>query len=180
MNIQLGFIFNAENCIGCKACQIACRNENNTSGNVFWRKVDRVSEQSFLSHSCYHCSSPECFRICPENAFIKRADGIVIIDETRCNGCKLCVDACPYEAPQYDFYTQKVSKCQFCYHRLDAGLEPACVAACTTKSLQFTNLNDFFDPKALEKITGFPDIRITRPSVVFYPVKEKKRYFLNN
>jgi Fe-S-cluster-containing dehydrogenase component len=177
--MQLGFIFNADVCIGCKACEIACRNENGTTGSVLWRKVTKVSPDQFLSNSCNHCSSPECFRVCPEHAFIKRHDGIVLIESGLCNGCGLCVDACPYEAPQFDYETQKVSKCQMCYQRQDKGLPPACVEACTTLSLQVTDLEQFHDRDAVPTIEGFPDIRITHPSVAFYPVKPKHRYFLN-
>lgn len=177
---QLGFIYNVENCIGCKACEIACRNENNTSGSVFWRKVDKLTSDTYLSHSCYHCSSPECFRVCPENAFSKRSDGIVLIDSNKCNGCKLCVTACPFGAPQYDFETRKVTKCQMCYPRQDVGMKPACVEACTTNALSYTDLNKFYSQNIIRTVDGFPDIRITQPSVLFYPAKTKKRYFLND
>lgn len=180
MTKQMGFVFNADICIGCMACEVACRNENNTQGNIKWRKVSRLNSESFLSVSCNHCSSPECFRVCPENAFIKRHDGIVLIDSNRCNGCLLCVNACPYGAPQFDFETHKVSKCQMCYPRQDKGLLPACTEACTTNALTLTDLEDFNDPKAVPTINGFPDIRITQPSIAFYPVKEKKRHFLHN
>lgn len=175
----MGFIFNADMCIGCIACEIACRNENDTQGNVRWRKVSKLASGSYLSVSCNHCSSPECFRVCPENAFTKRHDGIVLIDSSRCNGCQLCVTACPYEAPQYDFETHKVSKCQMCYPRQDKGLAPACVEACSTGALTMTNLEEFFDIEAVPSINGFPDTRITHPSIVFYSQKNGKRYFLN-
>lgn len=177
MTTQMGFIFNADTCIGCTACEIACRNENNTQGNIRWRTVSRISSESFLSVSCNHCNSPECFRVCPENAFMKRHDGIVLIDSNRCTGCQLCVTACPYGAPQFDFETHKVSKCQMCYPRQDKGLLPACVEACTTNALELTDLENFYDPEVVPSIQGFPDTFITQPSVGFYPVKDKKRHF---
>lgn len=178
MTKQMGFIFDADTCIGCLACEVACHNENNTQGNIRWRKVSRLSSETFLSISCNHCSSPECFRVCPENAFTKRHDGIVLIDSNLCTGCELCITACPFGAPQYDFETHKVSKCQMCYPRQDIGLPPACVEACSTSALTFTNLEEFVDPKIVPSIDGFPDIRITQPSVVFYPPKDRKRHFL--
>ena len=178
MGKQLGYSFNADDCIGCKACEIACKNENQTPSHIRWRKVNKIAPDLFLSVSCNHCDTPECFRVCPERAFTKRQDGIVEIDESRCNGCQLCVSACPYHAPQFNPETQKVSKCQMCYPRQDAGLPPACVEGCPTGALSIVDLNTFSDPEAVMTLPGFPDIRITSPSIVFYPVKPRKRYFL--
>lgn len=174
----MGFLFNVDYCIGCKACEIACRNENNTQGNIRWRRVSKLASGSYLTISCNHCNSPECFRVCPENAFTKRHDGIIMIDSNFCNGCMLCVNACPYGAPQFDIETQKVSKCQMCYPRQDVGLSPACVEACTTYALSLINLEEFHNPNAIPTIEGFPDIRLTQPSIAFYPVKRKKQHFL--
>ncbi len=180
MTNQVGFIFDADSCIGCKACEVACRNENKTFDGVKWRRVTKISEDTFLSVSCNHCNNPECFRVCPENAFTKRYDGIVLIDSSLCNGCKICVEACPYNAPQFDPETNKVTKCQMCYPRQDQGLLPACVEACTTSALGLVDLETFVDPNAVPAIEGFPDIRITQPSIVFYPQRKKDRYFLNH
>lgn len=180
MTNQVGFIFDADSCIGCKACEVACRNENKTFDGIKWRRVTKISEDTFLSVSCNHCNNPECFRVCPENAFTKRHDGIVLIDSSLCNGCKICVEACPYNAPQFDPETNKVTKCQMCYPRQDQGLLPACVEACTTSALGLVDLETFVDPNAVPAIEGFPDIRITQPSIVFYPQRKKDRYFLNH
>lgn len=178
MASQMGFVFNADICIGCKACVISCKNENQTSETVSWRRVSSLKKDLFLSNSCNHCSSPECFRVCPVNAFTKRQDGIVLIDSSRCTGCMVCVSACPYSAPQYDFESRKVSKCQMCFSRQDQGLLPACVESCSTKALNIVDLEEFYDEDACPTIDGFPDIRMTQPSIVFYPSKPKKRYFI--
>ncbi|ALC91314.1 oxidoreductase [Bacillus sp. FJAT-18017] len=175
---QMGFCFNADDCIGCRACEIACKNENQTPTGISWRKVNKTAPEMFLSVSCNHCDSPECFRVCPQRAFTKRRDGIVEINEDLCNGCQLCVSACPYGAPQFNPETQKVSKCQMCYPRQDAGLQPACVEACTTGALELVNLASFNDAHAVRSLPGFPDIQLTSPSIVFYPPKQRKRYFL--
>lgn len=175
---QMGFSFHADECIGCRACEIACKNENHTPPSIRWRKVIKGSSDFFLSMSCNHCDNPECFRVCPERAFTKRRDGIVEIDESRCTGCGLCIEACPYDAPQFNPETQKVSKCQMCYPRQDAGLAPACTESCTTGALKLVDLNRFHDPNTVCTLPGFPDIGMTSPSIVFYPVKPRKRYFL--
>lgn len=175
---RVGFIFNADDCIACKACEIACKNENQTPPNVRWRKVNEVRPELTLSISCNHCDSPECFRVCLEQAFTKRTDGIVQINAELCTGCQLCVTACPYKAPQFDPETQKVSKCQMCYPRQEKGLPPACVEACTTRALSIVDFNRFHDQKAVRSLPGFPDIQLTRPSIVFYPQKRRTRFFL--
>ena len=174
---QLGFVFDIDLCIGCKTCEVACRNENQTAGTVRWRKVTRQVDGSFLSLSCNHCSSPECFRVCPENAFTKRMDGIVEIHAERCSGCGLCMEACPYQAPQFDPITHKVTKCQMCNDRIDQGLQAACVEACPTEALTVKDLNTFCHVNAMGTTLGFPDTRLTNPSIVFLPEKERKRYF---
>lgn len=175
---QMGFVFNVDLCFGCMACEIACRNENQTDSTVRWRKVSRLTDDNFLSVSCNHCNSPECFRVCPEHAFTKRGDGIVQINSDLCTGCGLCIEACPYGAPQYDPITQKASKCQMCYPRQDKGLPPACVESCSTEALTLVDLNIFCDKKMTGTIPGFPDTRLTNPSIAFYPAEEKTRYFL--
>lgn len=175
---QLGFCFNADDCIGCKACEIACKNENQTPLGINWRKVKKAGPELFLSISCNHCDSPECFRVCPQNAFTKRRDGIVLIDENLCNGCQLCVTACPYDAPQFNPETNKVSKCQMCYPRQDADQQPACVEACTTSALELVNLTQLNNPDVVKSLPEFPDPHLTSPSIVFYPQKPRKRYFL--
>ncbi|QED48860.1 4Fe-4S dicluster domain-containing protein [Cytobacillus dafuensis] len=176
---QMGFVFNIDLCIGCKACEIACRNENQTVSAVKWRKVSKLTDDTYLSISCNHCSSPECFRVCPENAFTKRGDGIVQINSNLCTGCGLCISACPFGVPQYDPELHKVSKCQMCYPRQDKGFLPACIEACSTGAIGMENLDNFCSREAVSTIPGFPDSRLTNPSIVFYPAKKRKRYFLN-
>lgn len=178
MNRQLGFLFQPDRCFGCKACEIACRNENKSETPLSWRRVKKTSAGQYLSISCNHCDSPECFRVCPEKAFTKNKDGIVTINSDLCNGCRLCVSACPYGATQFDAHTHKVSKCQLCHHRLNKNLQTACVEACSTNALQLIDLNNFHDLDAIKTVDDFPDIRLTNPSILFYPTKNKKRYWI--
>lgn len=174
---QLGFIFNANRCIGCKSCELACRNEHRDQGSLPFRRITEVGDGSFLSFSCNHCDSPECFRVCPSKAFTKRKDGIVLINPKLCDGCRDCVQACPYDAPQYDKNKNKVDKCDLCLPRLKKGLLPACVMACHTGALEMFDLDQHKSPGLEKQIEGFPDIRLTRPSIRFIPVKQRKRFW---
>ena len=83
-----------------------------------------------LSIACNHCVHPKCAGVCPTDAFVQREDGIVYIDESKCMGCGYCNWACPYGVPQYNPALGHMSKCNFCMDNIDAGLPPACVAAC--------------------------------------------------
>ncbi len=178
MGSQLGFIFNANDCIGCKSCEIACKNENQLEAEVDWRRVTMLSDKFFISVSCNHCASPECFRVCPENAFTKRADGIVLIDSNLCSACGKCKEACPIDAPQYNMQTHKFNKCQMCYQRQDQGKLPACVEACTTGALRTADLERSY-PNLVSTLKGFENMGITQPSIAFQPIKgEKQRYFI--
>ena len=89
-----GFLFDANLCIGCRACEMACRNENHTPANIHWRHVEKIDIGTYLSMSCNHCDSPECFRVCPKHAFTKRKDGIV---EIRINSLKEYYNPLEYE-----------------------------------------------------------------------------------
>lgn len=175
-----GFIFNVERCVGCRSCEIACKNENKTAPGVQWRRVTQNQDGTYLSISCNHCSSPECFRVCPEHAYVKRRDGVVLIDSNLCSGCKTCVSACPYKAPQFDYAQNRTGKCNFCITRQKEGLLPACVSACPTGALQMTDLSQNLKEGTVATVEGFPDIRLTKPSIRFYPSKPKKRYWLKD
>ncbi|EHQ90618.1 4Fe-4S dicluster domain-containing protein [Desulfosporosinus youngiae] len=174
---QYGFLLDINRCVGCKACELACKSENQTPVRVRWRSVSPNSPESYLSLSCNHCESPECFRVCPNRAYSKRRDGIVVIDSDRCDGCRTCVNACPFKAPQYDPETHKVSKCNLCVSRLEKGLSPACVNACHTGALKIADLSEGVRNGTVAEVPGFAEIRLTRPSIRFYPLKEKKRYW---
>lgn len=177
---QLGFIFNPVKCISCRACEMACKNENSCKENVFLKRLVKIDKKEFIPISCNHCQNPECLRVCPENAFIKRMDGIVIIDESRCTGCSLCIDACPFEAITYNVKTAKVSKCQMCESRIDQGLQPACVSACSTHALAVEDLYEIQTDHLSRQYKNYPSTLITNPSIVFKNnvVKEKKHFFI--
>ncbi len=151
------FIFDASSCSGCKACQIACKDKNNLPSGVLWRRVYEISGGGWqqqgdawttdvfaynLSLACNHCVHPKCAGVCPTDAFVQRADGIVYIDESKCMGCGYCSWACPYSVPQYNPELGRMTKCNFCMDNLDAGLPPACVAACPMRVLDFSVISD--------------------------------------
>ena len=93
-----------------------------------------------LSMACNHCVHPKCAGVCPVNAYTLREDGIVLLDSSKCIGCGYCSWACPYGVPQYDRSAGAMTKCDFCYDNLDAGLPPACVAACPMRVLDYAEV----------------------------------------
>ena len=121
-------------CWGCKACEVACKQENNVPDGV---KLISVKEECrkeedgtldfiFRLNICRHCDDPPCVTECPVEAIRKREDGIVILDHDECTGCEMCIQACPYDAIGFDQTNSVARKCNLCYQRVDNGLLPAC------------------------------------------------------
>jgi anaerobic dimethyl sulfoxide reductase subunit B len=105
-----------------------------------------------LSIACNHCVHPKCAGVCPTDAYIHREDGIVYIDPSKCMGCGYCSWACPYNAPRYNFDLGQMTKCNFCFDNIDAGLPPSCVAACPMRVLDFVEVDG--DEDALRLRSG--------------------------
>lgn len=178
---QLGFVVNQDRCLGYQACEIACKQEYNVEIGLRWRKVREVvinnpenNKYTFLSIACNHCEKPECLRVCPVGAYSKRKDGIVIHDQTKCIGCKLCMMACPYHSPQFNEAKGTVEKCEMCSKRIDAGMKPACIKACPVEALQVIDINSYELQGLISDVPGFPDAKITKPAVRFKPPQNGK------
>jgi Fe-S-cluster-containing dehydrogenase component len=139
-------IQDTKKCIGCHACEIQCKSNKSLSVGprlcqiieVGPQLIDNVPRASYIFMPCFHCQKPWCVAACPTGAMTRREkDGIVFVDHKLCVGCKTCISACPWGAPQWDPSIGKVVKCDYCKDRVDAGLKPACVTVCTTGCLNF-------------------------------------------
>ena len=135
--MRYGFIIDNRKCIGCHACTTACKSEHDVPLGVFRTWVKQVEKgvfpntrRLFSVMRCNHCTDAPCVEICPVEALFFRPDGIVDFDKNRCIGCKSCMQACPYDALYIDPDTHTAAKCNYCAHRVDVGLEPACVNVC--------------------------------------------------
>ncbi len=144
-----GFVIDNRKCIGCHACSVACKSENEVplSVNRTWVKYVETgtypnTRRHFQVTRCNHCANPPCVRICPTEAMYQRADGIVEFDSSVCIGCKACMQACPYDAIYIDPNTNTAAKCHYCAHRTDIGLEPACVVVCPERAIIAGDIND--------------------------------------
>jgi len=127
-------IIDHESCWGCRTCEVACKQEHHAPEGIRLIKVleegpkiiDGKPEFIYRVNLCRHCDEPACAEACPEAAIIKRADGIVVLDNEKCSGCGLCIDECPYDAIELDPDTDAARKCNLCSQRVDNGLIPAC------------------------------------------------------
>ena len=135
--MNFGFIIDNRKCIGCHACTVACKSEHDVpiGVNRTWVKYIEKGEfpdtrRLFSVMRCNHCADAPCVEICPTEALFTRKDGIVDFDDRRCISCKACTQACPYDSIYINPETMVAQKCNYCSHRTDIGLEPACVVVC--------------------------------------------------
>jgi formate dehydrogenase iron-sulfur subunit len=166
-----GFFTDTSVCIGCKACEVACKQWNMLSGHEpsfgdgydntgsldeqnwrYVRFIDNVPDQTMgtgqgkawllMSDVCKHCQHASCMDVCPTGAIIRTEFDTVYIQPDVCNGCRNCISACPYSVIGIDEETKVAHKCTLCYDRLQGGMEPACAKACPTESIQFGPLQE--------------------------------------
>ncbi len=147
--MRYGFVIDQRKCIGCHACTVACKEENQVplGVNRTWVKyiekgVFPDTRRYFSVMRCNHCDNAPCVTICPTVALYRRPDGIVDFDGDRCIGCKSCMQACPYDALYIDPETKTAAKCHYCAHRVESGLEPACVVVCPVQAIVPGDLDD--------------------------------------
>lgn len=139
---RAGFLLDLDRCVGCGACVLACRIENDWPPGVSWRRILSLNlarnaggPTYHLSVACHHCERPVCLKACPSGAYEQRRDGRVILNTERCLGCHYCEMACPFGAPAFDETSGVMTKCDFCSDRVERDLSPACIEACPTGAL---------------------------------------------
>ena len=176
-----GMVIDVRKCVGCQACVVGCKSENNVALGTYrtWVDVyqtgDTVADPNgdivlddgqryrqevrvmAVPKICNHCDDPPCVEVCPVKATFKRQDGIVLVDHRLCIGCGTCVNACPYDARYLDPVSHTADKCTFCVERVDAGLLPACVTTCVGRARVFGDLNDP-DSEPSKLLAHFPHV----------------------
>lgn len=173
--MQYGFYFNMERCSECKTCAIACKDKNDLRVGINYRSVSVFEKGKipnlavdFISSSCNHCQKPVCVSKCPTGAMHKREeDGIVKINEEKCIGCQICVEACPYDAPQYIEEKNKTTKCDMCLDLVEKGEKPSCVTACLCRALDFGDIRELKKKYGnSDNIKFLPKPSLTKPSLI--------------
>jgi len=133
---RVSMAFRKKDCMGCHACEVACKQEH---GLGVGPRLVRVLEQSpdYIPIYCHHCAKAPCKEACPVEAISRNEQGIVLIDNDLCIGCRECLEACPFNAMQFDYNQDIAVKCDLCFHRLAANKHPACISVCPTGCIYF-------------------------------------------
>lgn len=167
---RYGMLIDLKKCVGCNACVVACKSEHNAPNGILHTMVLESERGTFpnairvfVPVLCNHCDQPSCLDVCPSGATHRREDGIVMIDYDKCIGCCACIEHCPYQVrelvmddrtlyPDGETVFEKpvaqkirnnvVVKCDFCYHRVEKGVQPACCEVCPPQARIFGDLSD--------------------------------------
>lgn len=163
---SIGMLIDTSKCIGCRGCQIACKEWNQNGAEKTknngsyenppdltgktWTKIKFMEKADskgnvqwlFSRETCLHCSDSSCLAMCPTGAIKRNSKGIVWYDQTLCNGCKYCVKACPFDVPRINADTGTAQKCSFCIDRVEAELTPSCAKTCPTGALVYGNRDE--------------------------------------
>ena len=195
-------VIDLKRCVGCYGCQLSCKAEHGTPPGVFFARVVKREFGTFpntqlvhLPMLCFHCASAPCVEVCPTGASHYREGGVVDVTTDDCVGCRACMQACPYGARYFNEtqtgyfpgqgltpyealkYSARnvgvVLKCNFCLDRVQAGLEPACVANCAARARTFGDLDDpLSEVSQLVRLRGGEQLQPelgTHPSVYYLP-----------
>jgi len=148
---KYALMFHRRDCMGCHACEVACKQEH---GLGVGPRLVRVFERApdFFPVYCHHCTRAPCLESCPVDAIIKDAQGLVLIDDDLCIGCKECMPACPFGAMQFDDDGAVAVKCDLCADRLLEGQGPACGSVCPTRCISWGETGDLADRLAREAL----------------------------
>lgn len=184
MKEQMTFHADLTACVGCRTCELACKDKQDLDVGVRWRRVRSIEGGEYpssyvynISMSCNHCADPACLKACPTKAYSKNEQGIVIHDKERCVGCRYCIMACPYSSPQFNPREGKVGKCDFCRDLLQKGKNPACVDACPLRVLHAGTEQDIEKKyHGTNSCKGVPDPNITQPSIRFTHKSQSRAY----
>ena len=130
---QKTLVIDLDRCIGCHACEVACKQENGVPLGVYYNKVLSIGplgkfpdiKQYFLPSVCQVCKDAPCLKVCPTGATYRTEDGQILVNKEKCIGCKMCMAACPYGARSYNPEKNVVEKCTLCHHLQEIGEQPA-------------------------------------------------------
>ena len=178
--MSLGFSVDLQRCIGCRTCQVACKDRRDLqSAGPRPRRVDSFECGTYpdvslfhLALSCNHCDEPACVAGCPTAALHKADDGTVQYDADRCVVCRNCMTVCPYGAPQHDEDANLIAKCDACKALRDAGRNPVCVDACPMRAIEFGELDELraaHGDDLTSELPVLPSADVTHPNLLLRP-----------
>jgi tetrathionate reductase subunit B len=149
-NKRFGWVVDTRRCFGCHGCEVACKAENDVPlGHYIRQTIYHDHQRSsgavariMVPMACQHCEDAPCIKACPCGSMHKGAGGTVMVNYDTCSGHTACKEACPYGAIYIDPVANQAVKCHNCTHRIDEGMDPACVSTCPSEALYFGDLND--------------------------------------
>lgn len=176
---KLGFYVDTDSCIGCRTCQVACKDKNDLDVGILFRRVlsfeTGVYPTAKMYHypsTCNHCAEAKCVKGCPTGAMHYAEDGTVQHDPDVCIGCRYCTWNCPYGVPQFIEETGISGKCDSCKDLRDAGGNPACVDACLMRCVKFGDIDELeaeYGPGLVRELPILPTSNMTEPSLLINP-----------